>query len=205
MIEGDIMKQEHIEKIKGYYDRQGEYKINSRYSGESGIVYTKANDNAHWLVVEQKGENKAEVRQTDDTGRITARDMYESVRNTVKCTEVSRKKEDSKEMIRLSPDEINLIYQFGEEGRGGTVDMLKAIEPRIVDELTKRIVGSTIHKLSALSEESCSELISSTKTRKIAERDSSIRKRLADAQERLKNPTASRSKSKHVKRENVML
>ena len=32
------MKQEHIEKIKGYYDSQSEYKINSRYSGESGIV-----------------------------------------------------------------------------------------------------------------------------------------------------------------------
>jgi len=84
------MKQGHIEKIKGYYDSQSEYKINRRYSGEWGIVYTKANDNARWLVVEQKGGNKAEVRQTDDTGRIIARDTYESVRNTVKCTEVSR-------------------------------------------------------------------------------------------------------------------
>jgi len=36
------------------------------------------------------------------------------------------------------------------------------------------IVGSTIHKLSVLSEESCSELIFSTKNRKLAERDSSI-------------------------------
>lgn len=131
------MKQEHIEKIKSYYDSQGEYKINSRYSGEQGIVYTKAGDNAHWLVVEQKGENKAEVRQTDDTGRITARDSYESVRNTVKCTGVSRKKENDKGMVRFSPDEINLIYQFGGGGRSDTVDVLKSIEPRIADDLLR--------------------------------------------------------------------
>ncbi len=198
------MKQEHIDRIKSYYDSQGEYKINSRYSGKHGIVYTKADDNAHWLVVEQKGENKAEVRQTDDTGRITARDTYESVRNTVKCTEVSRKKEDSKGMIRFSPDEINLIYQFGEEGKGETVDMLKAIEPRIVDELTKRIVDSTIHKLSALSEESCSELISTTKTRKIAERDSSIRNRLAKAGEYVRKSRIERDK-KQARRNDIAL
>ena len=183
------MKQEHIERIKSYYDSQGEYKINSRYSGEQGIVYTKADDNAHWLVMEQKGENKTEIRQTDDTGRITARDTYESIRNTVKCTGVSRKKADSKGMVKFSPDEINLIYQFGGEGRREMVDMLKAIEPKIADELTKRIVSSTIHKLSVLSEECCSELISSTKNRKLAERDSSIRKRLADAQKRIRKPT----------------
>ena len=50
------MKREHIEKIKGYYDSRGEYKKNSQYSCEQGIVYTKAGDNAHWLVIEQKGE-----------------------------------------------------------------------------------------------------------------------------------------------------
>ena len=179
------MKREQIEKIKGYYDSRGEYKKNSQYSGEQGIVYTKAGDNAHWLIIEQKGEIGAEVRQTDDTGRITARDTYESVRNTVKCTGVSRKRAEGKGMVRFEPDEINLIYQFGENGRQGTVDMLKAIEPKIADRLTKGIVSSTIHKLSALSEESCSELISSTENRKLAERDSSIRKRLADAQKKV--------------------
>ena len=178
------MKREQIEKIKGYYDSRGEFKKNSQYSCEQGIVYTKAGDNAHWLIIEQKGEIGAEVRQTDDTGRITARDTYESVRNTVKCTGVSRKRAEGKGMVRFEPDEINLIYQFGENGRQGTVDMLKAIEPKIADRLTKGIVSSTIHKLSALSEESCSELISSTENRKLAERDSSIRKRLADAQKK---------------------
>ena len=198
------MKQEHIEKIKGYYDSQSEYKINSRYSGESGIVYTKADDNAHWLVVEQKGENKAEVRQTDDTGRITARDTYESVRNTVKCTEVSRKKENGKGMVMFSPDEINLIYQFGGEGRQETVDTLKSIEPRIADELTKMIVGSAIHKLSVLSEDNCSELISSTKNRKLAERDSSIRNRLAKAGEHVRKTKIERDKKQARKNDKAL-
>ncbi len=190
------MKREQIEKIKGYYDSRGEFKKNSRYSGEQGIVYTKAGDNAHWLVIEQKGEIGAEVRQTDDTGRITARDTYESVRNTVKCTGISRKKESSKGMVRFSPDEINLIYQFGGEGKRDTVDTLKSIEPRIADELTKRIVGRTIQKLSLLSENSSSELISSTKNRKLAERDSSIRNRLAKAGEHVRKSKIDRDKNR---------
>jgi len=198
------MKREHIEKIKGYYDSRGEYKKNSQYSGEQGIVYTKAGDNAHWLVIEQKGEIGAEVRQTDDTGRITARDTYESVRNTVKCTGVSRKRAEGKGMVRFEPDEINLIYQFGENGRQGTVDMLKAIEPKIADRLTKGIVSSTIHKLSALSEESCSELISSTENRKLAERDSSIRKRLADAQKKVEERAGTGRNSIDRKKKNSL-
>lgn len=198
------MKREQIEKIKGYYDSRGEFKKNSQYSGEQGIVYTKAGDNAHWLIIEQKGEIGAEVRQTDDTGRITARDTYESVRNTVKCTGVSRKRAEGKGMVRFEPDEINLIYQFGENGRQGTVDMLKAIEPRIADRLTKGIVSSTIHKLSALSEESCSELISSTENRKLAERDSSIRKRLADAQKKVEERAGTGRNSIDRKKKNSL-
>ncbi len=198
------MKREHIEKIKGYYDSRGEFKKNSQYSGEQGIVYTKAGDNAHWLIIEQKGEIGAEVRQTDDTGRITARDTYESVRNTVKCTGVSRKRAEGKGMVRFEPDEINLIYQFGENGRQGTVDMLKAIEPKIADRLTKGIVSSTIHKLSALSEESCSELISSTENRKLAERDSSIRKRLADAQKKVEERAGTGRNSIDRKKKNSL-
>lgn len=180
------MKQEHIEKIKSYYDRRGDYKINSRYSGEQGTVYTKANDNARWLVIEQKGENGAEVRQTDDTGRITARDTYESIRNTVKCTGISRKKENGRGMIKFSPDETNFIFQFSGEGRRETIEVLKAIVPEITDKLKKKAASSIIHKLSELSEESYSELMDTTRNRKLAERSSSVRKRLADAEKRVK-------------------
>lgn len=199
------MKRAHIEKIKSYYDSRGEYNKNNRYSGEQGIVYTKSGDNAHWLVIEQKGDVGAEVRQTDDTGRIIARDTYESVRNTVKCTGVSRKKENDKGMVRFSPDEINLIYQFGGDGRRDTADLLKSIEPRITDELTKRIVGSTIHKLSVLSESSCSELISSTKNRKLAERDSSIRNRLAKAGEHVRKSKNDRDKNRQKRTNDIAL
>lgn len=199
------MEQAHIEKIKSYYDRQGEYQINDRYSGEQGIVYTKAGDNAHWLVVEQKGENGAEVRQTDADGRIIARDTYESIRNTVQCKKVRRKKAEGRGMAEFDPDEMNLLHQLGKDSKREVIDMLRKIETKVSDELIKECIGSMIHKLSALSEESCSELISSTKNRKQAERDCSVRKRLADAQRRLKNPTASRDKSKHVKRGNIYL
>lgn len=114
----------------------------------------------------------------------------------MKCTGISRQKESGKGMVRFSPDEINLIYQFGGEGKRDTVDTLKSIEPRIADELTKRIVGRTIQKLSLLSENSSSELISSTKNRKLAERDSSIRNRLAKAGEHVRKSKIDRDKNR---------
>lgn len=190
------MKQEHIDKIKSYYDKAGEFKLNDRYSGEQGAVYTKDGDKYHWLVLEQKGKSGLEVRQTDGQGRITARDAYESEKNTVKCTGVKRLKEEGKGMVSFSADEINLIYQFGENGREGTLANLKEIEPGITDAVTKEIVGTTILKLSGLSEKSCIELISTTKNRKMAERDSSIRERLAKAKEQIKRPTINGEKKR---------
>ena len=68
-------------------------------------------------------------------------------------------------MVSFSADEINLIYQFGENGREGTLENLKEIEPRITDAVTKEIVGAAIHKLSGLSEKGCTELIYATKNR----------------------------------------
>lgn len=190
------MKQEHIDKIKSYYDKAGEFKLNDRYSGEQGAVYTKDGDKYHWLVLEQKGKSGLEVRQTDGQGRITARDAYASEKNTVKCTGVKRLKEEGKGMVSFSADEINLIYQFGENGREGTLANLKGIEPGITDAVTKEIVGTTILKLSGLSEKSCIELISTTKNRKMAERDSSIRERLAKAKEQIKRPTINGEKKR---------
>lgn len=190
------MKQEHTDKIKSYYDKAGEFKLNDRYSGEQGAVYTKDGDKYHWLVLEQKGKSGLEVRQTDGQGRITARDAYASEKNTVKCTGVKRLKEEGKGMVSFSADEINLICQFGENGREGTLANLKGIEPGITDAVTKEIVGAAIHKLSGLSEKSCTELISITKNRKTAERDSSIRERLSKAKEQLKRPTINGEKKR---------
>lgn len=92
-------------------------------------------------------------------------------------------------MVSFSADEINLIYQFGENGREGTLANLKEIEPRIANAVAKEIIGATIHKLSGLSEKICMEFISTTKNLKAAERGSSIRERLAQAKEQIKRPT----------------
>lgn len=67
------MKKEHVEKIKGYYDRDGEFKKNERYSGKDKTVYTKDSDKFRWLVMQPKGASVMEVSQTDTHGRITAR------------------------------------------------------------------------------------------------------------------------------------
>lgn len=88
-----------------------------------------------------------------------------------------------KRMALFSADEINLIYQFGENGREGTLAILKEIKTGIADDATRKIVGGTIRKLSGLSEESCGELISSTKNRKLVESDCSIRELLAKTKE----------------------
>lgn len=50
------MKQEHIDRIKSYYDMAGEFKQNNRYSEEPGTVYTKDGNRYHWLVLEKKEE-----------------------------------------------------------------------------------------------------------------------------------------------------
>lgn len=41
------MKQEHVEKIKSYYDRTGEFKKNEKYSGRDKTVFTKDGDKYH--------------------------------------------------------------------------------------------------------------------------------------------------------------
>ncbi len=199
------MEKAHIEKVKSYYDRRGEYQVNDRYSGEQGIVYTRAGDNAHWLVVEQKGENGAEVRQTDADGRIIARDTYESIRNTVQCKKVRRIKAAGRGMVEFDPDEMNFLHQLGKYNKQEVISMLRKSGTRISDKFMQECIGSMIHKLSDLSEESYSEMIFSIKNRKQAECDCSVKKRLADAQRRLKNQTASRNKSKHVERGNIYL
>ncbi len=72
-----------------------------------------------------------------------------------------------------------LFVSLEKKGREGTLASLRVIEPGIADDTTRKIVGDTIQKLFGLSEENCRELITSTKNRKLAERDCSIRERLA--------------------------
>lgn len=76
--------------------------------------------------------------------------------------------------------------------------MLNELSPRIKDTDTSRTVSLTIDKLSSLSPEVCSMLISSVKCRKVYERDHSIRERLAKAKEQTKQ---SRTNEQKINRE----
>lgn len=121
-----------MEKIKGYYDRTGEFKKNEKYSGRYKAVYTKDDDKYHWLVMEPKGASGMEVHLIDTHGRITARGAvcqwhtapteaerrtYESVRNVVICTGIERLCGDGRGMVRFTADEAVLINRFGGNGR----------------------------------------------------------------------------------------
>jgi len=41
------MKREHVEKIKGYYDKTREFKKNEKHSGSDKTAYTKDGDKLH--------------------------------------------------------------------------------------------------------------------------------------------------------------
>lgn len=188
------MKKEQQQQIVDYYSTTDKYIRSMTHSNAHQNVFTKESDKYQWLVLEQKSLSEVEVRQTDNHGTITARDNYELTRNIPKCVSVERLCEGVNIQIPFNADEINLIYQFGEHGKAETCANLSAILPQIKDSDTKRIVSTTLKKLNALSEETCAELTATTKRRKIAERDHSIRERLAKAKERTKHPTVTERK-----------
>lgn len=86
-------------------------------------------------------------------------------------------------MVRFNADEIRLIAQLDRNGKRETLAALKTIETRTGGSVTGKIADNTLHKLSALSERSCSELVSIIKNGRPLER-SSVIKRLAKARER---------------------
>ena len=119
---------------------------------------------------------------------------YELTRNLPKCVGVERLCEGTTMQIPFNADEINLIYQFGEQGKAETYAHLFAILPQIKDSGTKQIVSTTLKKLNALSEKTCAELTATTKRRKLTGRDHSIKTRLAKAKEQAKQPAVAEGK-----------
>ena len=77
-------------------------------------------------MLEQKSQCEVEVWQTDNHGTITARDNYELTRNLPKCVGVERLCEGANFQIPFNADEINLIYQFGEQSKAETCAELNA-------------------------------------------------------------------------------
>ena len=188
------MNKEQEQQIVDYYSTVDKYIRSKLHSNAHQSVFTKENDKYQWLVLEQKSQNQVEVRQTDKHGTITARDNYELTKNIPKCVGVERLCEGANIQIPFNADEINLIYQFGEQNKAKTYASLSAILPQIKDSDTKQIVSTTLKKLNALSEETYAELSATTKRRKITERDHSIKTRLAKAKEQSKQPTVAEGK-----------
>ena len=196
---GQTMNRKQEQQIVDYYSTANKYIRSKTHSNAHQTVFTKENDKFQWLVLEQKSQCEVEVRQTDRHGTITARDNYELTRNLPKCVGVERLCEGANFQIPFNADEINLIYQFGEQSKAETCASLSAILPQVKDSDTKQIVSDTLKKLNALSEESCTEIISTTKRRKLTERDHSIKARLARAKEQQKKPIVTERKQQKRK------
>ena len=198
------MNKKQEQQILDYYSTTDKYIRSKTHSNAHQTVFTKESDKYQWLVLEQKSQCEVEVRQTDSHGTITARDNYELTRNLPKCVGVERLCEGANFQIPFNADEINLIYQFWEQGKAETCASLSAILPQIKDDNTKQIVSTILKKLNALSEEMCAEQTATTKRRKLTERDHSIKSKLkqakdaclAKAKEQLKEPTVAEGKAK---------
>ena len=78
---------------------------------------------------------------------------------------VERLCEGANFQLLFNADEINLIYQFGEQSKAETCASLSVILPQIKDSDTKQIVSGTLKKLNALSEKTCAELTTTLYTR----------------------------------------
>ncbi len=188
------MNKKQEQQILDYYSITDKYIRSRTHSNAHQTVFTKKTDKYQWIVLEQKSQCEVEVRQTDSHGTITARDNYELTRNLPKCVGVERLCEGANFQIPFNADEINLIYQFGEQNKAETCAHLSAILPQIKDSDTQQIVSGTLKELNALSEETCAELTATTKRRKMNERDHSIMARLARAKEQAKQPTVAEGK-----------
>ena len=90
----------------------------------------------------------------------------------------ARQCEGANFQIPFNADEINLIYQFGEQNKAETCASLSAILPQVKDSDTKQIVSDTLKKLNALSDETCAELTATTKRRKLTEHDQAVMRKL---------------------------
>ena len=198
------MNEYQMQTIIGFYDQNQEYQKNEKFSDIYETVYTKGTNNSDWLVAIPRNNSHLEIHQTDEQGVIIARDIYESEGNKVVLSSAERLTEDGKGTVVFRADEINLIYQFGVNTKEETLAMMKAMLPRIKENETGKIVSDTIDKVSVISPESFSKLVSSVKCCKIYERDYSIRERLARAKkqvEEAKNKAAGKTKAKKIQQE----
>lgn len=146
------MNKRQEQQIADYYSTADKYIRSKAHSNVHQTVFTQKNNKYQWLMLEQKSQCGVELKQIDKHGTITARDNYELTRNLPKCVGVERLCEGTNMQIPFNADEINIIYQFGEQGKAETCAHLSAILAQIKDSHTKQIVSTTLKKLNALSE-----------------------------------------------------
>ena len=161
------MEQGYIDRIVNYYSAD-EFKINKKYFRPHETVYTKDGDKYRWLVVERKGSGSAEVRQTDEYGKITAWDTYESSGDTIRWTCAERLRAEGRGTVRFGMDEIKTIRETVSSGTDC------------------RFPESIEGRLSALSSEIRKGLLA-TAAHSMPEQRPSVRKRLAEIRERRVN------------------
>lgn len=139
-------------------------------------MYTKDGDKYHWLVAERKDPGSVEIRQTDEHGKITAWDTYESSSGNVQWMCAERLRAEGRGAVRFGMDEIKTIRHAVSSGTG--CQFPQSIEGR----------------LSALSGEICEGLLVTAAAHGMPEQRPSVRKRMAEIKEKRKNQEHGREK-----------
>ncbi|MDE7416278.1 MAG: recombinase zinc beta ribbon domain-containing protein, partial [Lachnospiraceae bacterium] len=181
----DEVNRYKAEQTQYEYDRKSTarfLRLVERYSNAEEMSTVMLNEFVEKIIVHERDR-----KGSADTN-------YEPTINIPKCAGVERLCEGANIQIPFNADEINLIYQFGEQSKAETCANLSTILSQIKGSDTKQIVSTTLKKLNALSEESCTELTVTTKRRKLTERDHSIKARLAKAKEQSRQPTVAEGK-----------
>ena len=83
--------------------------------------------------------------------------------------------------MKFKKNELDIICHYAVPTKAKTLAAVKETVPVIKDLLTKAIMENAIRRLDRIPEPECSQFIAATKARFLAERDNSIRQRLAAA------------------------
>lgn len=99
------MQENQIHTILGFYDQNQEFQKNDRYSDRYQSVYTKPDDNLHWLVAIPHDNNRLEIHQTDEHGVIITRD--EMPKTSITYRKPRRLSDEQREQARQRMKKIN--------------------------------------------------------------------------------------------------
>ncbi len=103
-------------------------------------------------------------------------------------------------MVQFTASETELISRLGGQGRQDTeANFEKAMQG--MDSYGKKTMERTVRRLSELSDQGFAELVATTKNRKLAERDFSVRYRLSKIRERRKEAETEKGKDRGRKPE----